>query len=54
MGVPISLQQDEAPAAILLPLDYYGQGEWLGRLPRDFLAQERTFLLNNQERMKYA
>lgn len=48
------LEEDDAPAAILRSLDYYGSRPRLGKTRREALAQERTFFRRNQPRMPYA
>jgi hypothetical protein len=48
------LEADDAPAAILRSLDYYGQRRRLGETRRQALAQERTFFRRNRGRMAYA
>ena len=48
------LEKDDAPAAILRSLDYYGSRQRLGKTRREALAQERTFFRRNQQRMNYA
>ena len=48
------LEEDDAPAAILRSLDYYGYRQRLGKTRREALAQERTFFRRNHQRMHYA